>query len=90
MCGRCCPAGCAHLVEDRCDIHPDQHKVDPKYGACELPPIDLVLYRGVFCPPVIEAIKGKTGIDVEVDQHDQRFCQTESLHQALQYEISVA
>lgn len=88
-CGGCCPTDCTHLVNGRCDIHPDQHKVDQKYGACELPPINLVLHRSVFCPPVIEVIKEKTGIDIGTDPDDQRFCDTNSLNQALQSEISV-
>ena len=80
---------CAHLVQDSCDIHPNQHEVGPQYGACELGPIDLVLYRGIYCPPVIEAIEKQTGIVVEVNTLNQRFCEAESLRNALSADVIV-
>ncbi len=55
-----------------------------------MPPIDLVLYRRIYCPPVIEVIKEITGIGVEVDPDNLRFCETNSLNQALQSVIQVS
>jgi hypothetical protein len=87
MCGRCCPADCPHLVINSCDIHPNQHIADTKYGACEMGPIDLVLYRSIFCPPVLEVIKELTGVEVKADRNNLRFCKQESLNAALKTEV---
>jgi hypothetical protein len=42
-----------------------------------------VLYFGIYCPPALEAIKNRTGMEITASSGDKRFCDAKTLEKAL-------
>lgn len=83
LCGRCCPKNCQYLMDNKCSIHPEQHKTNSSLGACELNPNELVVYFGIYCPPVRTKIVELFGLELVESTTDPRFFDKDQLDQML-------
>ena len=62
LCGHCCPTYCGDRVRNDegkivCAIYPSPGSRDKRGLGCNMTPLELFYYHGIYCNPIVDAIQ---------------------------------